>query len=165
MKIFYIKINDNDYENLDRSELKKLQSELGHKLVDYVGKTVYKIENRAIIIENNKPKFKFSDIQFNISHSNQYVITAFDNYPIGIDLEYMKDRNFKEISRHYNIGTDNKIEFYKKWTQLEANIKIQTNPQQTYTEKFEADYMLTIVSANPEKIEPEFILIEQALVL
>ena len=109
----------------------------------------------VVIFKNNKPKFKFSDIQFNITHSNQFVMAAFDKYPVGIDLEYMKDRNFTEISKHYNLNTDNKTEFYKKWTQLEATIKIQADSKQTYTEKFESNYMLTIVSTNPEKINPE----------
>lgn len=155
MKAYYIKLNNEVTKNLNRIELKKLQSVLGYKLVDYVAKKVYKIENHNIIKNNNKPEFENSNIHFNISHSNQIIIVAFDKYPLGIDIEFMKERDFEKLGQHYNLNTSNKTEFYKKWTQLEAEIKIQSETKQTLTKEFENNYMLSIKSSNPEPLKLE----------
>ena len=143
-------------DELSRTQKKKFQSELGKYIVDYVGKNIYNIPNRSLTIEKNKPKFTYSDIKFSISHSNNIVAVAFDDYSVGIDIEQMKDRDFSKLGNHYGINTDNKTEFYKKWTQLEAGIKIQAKAEQTYTTEFENDYMLTIATANPQKTEYVF---------
>ncbi len=143
-------------DELSRTQKKKFQSELGRYIVDYVGKNIYNIPNRSLTIEKNKPKFTHSDIKFSISHSNNIVAVAFDDYSVGIDIEQMKDRDFSKLGNHYGINTDNKTEFYKKWTQLEAGIKIQAKAEQTYTTEFENDYMLTIATANPQKTEYVF---------
>ena len=157
MKIYYVKLDNNEVEKLSRAELKKLQSLTGRKIVDYVGKNYYSVNDREIIVENNKPKFKNSEIQFSISHSDKIVAVAFDGYPVGLDIEFMKERNFKQLGEHYNINTSDKIEFYKKWTQLEAEIKLQTKPEQSFTDVFEEKYMLTVVSSQKEKlfVKPE----------
>ena len=155
MKIFYIVIQNDITDELSRTMKKKFQSELGRYIVDYVGENIYKISDRTLTVEKNKPKFIHSDIKFSITHSNNIVAVAFDDYSVGIDVEQMKDRDFSKLGNHYGINTDNKTEFYKKWTQLEAGIKIQAKPEQTYTTEFENDYMLTIVSANPQK--PEYV--------
>ena len=155
MKIYYIKLNDEDVKGLTRREIKQLQSKLGKRIVDFIGEKIFNIENRSLIINNNKPEFEYSDIQFNISHSNRIIIAAFDDYPLGIDVEYMKERDFKKLAKHYSINTSDKTEFYKKWTQLEAEIKIQSEIRQTFSTKFENDYMLTITSSNPETLTLE----------
>ncbi|MEE3349010.1 MAG: lipoyl synthase [Candidatus Gastranaerophilaceae bacterium] len=156
MKIFYIVMQNDTTDELSRTQKKKFQSELGRYIVDYVGKNIYNIPNRSLTIEKNKPKFTHSDIKFSISHSNNIVAVAFDDYSVGIDIEQMKDRDFSKLGNHYGINTDNKTEFYKKWTQLEAEIKIQAKAEQTYTTEFENDYMLTIATANPQKTEYVF---------
>ena len=159
MEIYYVNLDDNLFKNLSKPELKKLQSSTGRKIVDYAGAEFYKITDREIIIENNKPKFKNSDIQFSISHSNQIVAVAFDDYPIGLDVEYMKERDFKSLGQHYDINTDDKIDFYKKWTQLEAEIKLQAKPEQICTEILLKDYMLTVASSK----KVDFIIKKQEL--
>ena len=156
MIIFYVILDYLD-KNISRTELKKIQSEIGHKIVDFAGKNYYHIDNRETVIKNNKPEFKYSNVQFNISHSCNMVAVGFDDYPIGIDIEYMKERNFKKLGEHYNINTDDKIEFYEKWTQLEAKIKLQYDAEQIYTKIIKKDYMLTIMTANKEKKSPQFI--------
>ena len=161
MEIYYVKLDDNLFKNLSKPELKKLQSSTGRKIVDYAGAEFYKITDREIIIENNKPKFKNSDIQFSISHSNQIVAVAFDDYPIGLDVEYMKERDFKSLGQHYDINTDDKIDFYKKWTQLEAEIKLQVKPEQIRTEILLKEYMMS--AASSKKVD--FIIKKQELKL
>lgn len=155
MKIFFVKLNNSQVENLSKSELKKLQSQIGRKIVDFVARQCYSINDREIVIKNNKPKFKNSELQFSISHSNQIITVAFDEYPVGLDVEFMKERDFKRLGEHYNINTDDKYEFYKKWTQLEAEIKLQAKPQQIHTEIFESEYMLTVMTTKKDAINIE----------
>lgn len=160
MQIYYKKLSDKQTENLTRSEVKKLQSKIGREIINYVMLNVYKIPAPEIVIENNKPKFLNSNIHFSITHSNKIIAVAFDNFPLGFDIEYMKDRDFKALSKHYDIKTSDKIEFYKKWTQIEAEIKIQSKTKQMVTEEFENDYMMSLASSNPEKLNITKILIK-----
>jgi len=159
MKVFYTKIDENLMGKYSRSELRKLQSELGRNIVTFVGKNIYKLTDTNIIIENNKPRFKNSDIQFSITHSKNIVLVAFDEFSIGVDIEYMKDRDFKKFLGHYGITSTDKIGFYKQWTELEAKIKLQENAEWIYSQEFNNDYMLTIASSNKQS-KPEIELSE-----
>ena len=156
MKIFYVKLDKGETEKLSRRELKALQSGIGRKIIDYVGKNIYNLSDTTVIEENSKPKFLNSDIQFSISHSNEIIAAAFDDFPLGLDIEYMKDRDFGKLSGHYGIKTKDKFEFYRQWTQLEAKIKIQSDIKNSYTDIFGEKYMLTIVSSNPYNLRVEF---------
>ena len=156
MKIFYAELEENKTENISRAELKALQSDIGRKIVKYVSKNIYNIADTTLIEENSKPKFLNSDVQFSISHSNKIVAVAFDNFPVGLDVEYMKERDFKRLSGHYGINATDKIGFYKQWTQLEAKIKIQADIKNTYTDIFEENYMLTAASSSPNDLIIEF---------
>ena len=138
MKIFYIEIKDTEYK-----EKKKLQSALGRHLAKEVAKTFYNIEDTEIVVENNKPKFKNANLCFNISHSNNIVAVAFDIMPLGLDVEYMKERDFKALLERYNINSDNKDLFYQFWTEYEASIKIQSETIQKICFKLKDDYMLS----------------------
>jgi 4'-phosphopantetheinyl transferase len=54
----------------------------------------YNIDYNDITIlenENGKPYIKDSNIYYSISHSNEYVIVAIDEKPIGIDIQFIKD--------------------------------------------------------------------------
>ena len=155
MKIFYKKLSEEQIKDLSRSEIKKLQSKTGREIVDYIAKNIYKIENPEIIVENSKPKFLNSDIHFSITHSNRIVAVAFDKFPVGFDIEYIKDRDFAGLAKHYNITVTEKTGFYKKWTQIEAEIKIQSEIKQSLTELFDSEYMMSIVSSNPEELKFE----------
>ena len=160
MKIFYVKLDKNKKEQLSRKELKALQSDTGYHIIEFVGKNIYNIKDTTVVEENSKPKFMNSDIQFSISHSNEIIAVAFDSYPLGLDIEYMKDRDFKSLSGHYGINATDKIEFYKQWTKLEAGIKIQADIKNSYTNVFEDNYMLTVVSSNPNGLNMEFLKVD-----
>ena len=145
MKIFYIEFN-----NIQGISKKKLQSALGRHLVKEVARVFYDIQDTEIIVENNKPKFKNVDLCFNISHSNNIVAVAFDTNPLGLDVEHMKDRNFKMLLERYNIDSNDKNLFYQFWTQYEASIKIQSEIKQKLCFKLKDDYMLSLFSSNPD---------------
>ena len=139
MKIFYIEFN-----NIQGISKKKLQSALGRHLVKEVARVFYDIQDTEIIVENNKPKFKNVDLCFNISHSNNIVAVAFDTNPLGLDVEHMKDRNFKMLLERYNIDSDDKNLFYQFWTEYEASIKIQSEIKQKLCFKLKDDYILSV---------------------
>ena len=51
--------------------------------------------NNITILENEygKPYIKDSNIYYSISHSNNLVMVAIDDKPIGIDIQFIKDKN------------------------------------------------------------------------
>ena len=148
MKIFYIEIKNTS--KLKRIEKKKLQSQLGRHLAKQIAEVFYNVQNTEIIIENNKPKFKNSELCFNISHSENIVAVAFDDYPLGLDVEYMKDRDFKTLLERYKIDSNDKNLFYQFWTEYEAEIKIQADIKQKICFNLLPNYMLSLFSSNPD---------------
>ena len=155
MKIFYLDINEYSADMYflksfgDRkflSEKKEMQHCYGRFLVKTAAKEFYKIEDTQIEIVNSKPRFKNSELNFSISHSNNIVMAAFDENPIGLDIEFMKERNFKEIFERYNYKSKNisKDVFYKFWTEYEAAIKLQGSPKTKITFSFKDNFMVTV---------------------
>ena len=145
MKIFYINLKTNN-----NNRKRKLQSEIGRHLTKQVAREFYNVENTEIIVENNKPKFKHSNLCFNISHSNNIIAVAFDENPLGLDIEYMKERDFRSLLKRYNIDSDDKNLFYQFWTEYEASIKIQAKINQKICFKLLSDYMLSLFSSSPD---------------
>ena len=129
MKIFYININEFPLEETILEQYaeqnKKQQHCYGRYLVHNVAKKVFGIDNTEIEIVKKKPKFKYNNLQFSISHSENMVIAAFDEKPLGADIEIMKERNFKDLFARYNIQSNSKELFYTYWTEYEATIKLQ----------------------------------------
>lgn len=93
------------------------------------------LKNREIIFVRNKhgkpylkdhPKF-----QFNISHTRNAIVAAFSNNEIGIDVEPIRQPNYKIAARFFTpseykyILNDKNQErtFYEIWTKKEAYIK------------------------------------------
>lgn len=156
MKIFYIDtakyLIDNDFLRTfgDRkflSEEKEKQHCFGRFLVKTVAKNFFQLENSDIETVNKKPRFKNNKLHFSISHSENIVLAAFDENPIGADIEFMKERNFKELFARYNYKGENisKELFYKFWTEYEAGIKLQGSPKNKITTKFQENFMLSVV--------------------
>ncbi len=155
MKIFYLDINEYsvDIDFLksfgDRkflSEKKEIQHCYGRFLVKTAAKEFFMLNDTEIVIVNKKPRFKNSELHFSISHSNNIVMAAFDENPVGLDIEFMKERNFKEIFERYNYKGKNisKELFYKFWTEYEADIKLQGSPKTKITFPFKDNFMVTV---------------------
>ena len=93
----------------------------------------------------SKPYFKNSNLQFSISHSENIVLVAFDNNPVGADIEIMKDRNFKDIFARYNIKENATKElFYTFWTEFEAKLKLQETPKTKIHFPFQDKFMVSV---------------------
>ncbi len=169
MEIYYInsdeflKTHDSDFlrKYTDGCEFKSMKRFVQHALGRYLIKTaaqeIYRIENTEITIENDKPKFKHGGICFSISHSGKYIAAAFDRAECGLDIEEMKPRDLEALSKRYEREFTSTEDFYKFWTEYEAEIKLQQSPQAKYSAVFQKDFMLTVVSADSTFSQPSCI--------
>jgi len=160
MEIFYLKksriYNILDFKSLEyfsdnrrySSQDKYYEHLLGLFLARFVAKNIYNIENTEIELKNKKPCFRFSDLNFSISHSQDVILCAFSKNSIGADVEYIRERDFSLILSRYgdNIENPTKEYFYKFWTKHEALIKLGVQEKSSFNIVLEKDYMLTCVS-------------------
>ena len=158
MNIFYINIDefknthDKDFllQYADRefkSEKRFFEYTIGRYLINNVAQKIYKIDNAKIVTETNgKPKFAHSDLHFSLSHSKNYAVACFDENECGIDIEFIKERDFKKLSQHYEQNFKNAGEFYKFWTLKEASYKQNSAVNDYCTTIFKENYYLTITS-------------------
>lgn len=140
-----------------QSEKRLIQYSLGRFLVKSAGENFYGLKNPEVEIFNNKPSFKEGKVFFSISHSANYVAAAFDTAECGLDIEKMKHRNFKLLAKRYKRDFNSIENFYKFWTEYEAEIKLQQKIQGKFSCIFQDDFMLTAVSANSAFSEPSCI--------
>jgi 4'-phosphopantetheinyl transferase len=75
----------------------------------------------------------FSDFQFNLSHSGQWVVCAVDQLPVGVDVEEMLPMDIQSVEKFFSIeeqrylnnfsGIERHEQFYNLWTLKESYIK------------------------------------------
>ncbi|WP_434304888.1 4'-phosphopantetheinyl transferase family protein [Clostridium botulinum] len=155
MEIYAVKISDINEEKLNElcllidSEKKykvekfvnkrdKIRTLIGEILIRTIIVEKIKIGNKHIKFNKNqygKPYLKeYSNFNFNISHSGEYVLCAVDNKSIGIDVEEVKHIECEEIAKNfftikefdYIANQDLKFQldrFYEIWTLKESYIK------------------------------------------
>ncbi|NSB12641.1 4'-phosphopantetheinyl transferase family protein [Clostridium beijerinckii] len=155
MEIYVVKISDIYEEKINRlsllisSEKKdrinkfihkkdKIRALIGEILIRSIINAKFNLINKYIIFSKNeygKPYLKcYPDFKFNISHSGEFVVCAIDNKDIGIDIEYIKNIEYKEIAKkffsenefEYIIKNNIDIQlnkFYEIWTLKESYIK------------------------------------------
>ena len=83
--------------------------------------------------ENQKPRLKnFPDFHFNISHSGDFSVCAFDSYPVGVDVEKVRSIDSKRLAAHFfspreqaalEKAPDPLAEFFRLWTAKESVVK------------------------------------------
>ena len=155
MKIYAVKISDINEEKLDKLCL-SIDSEKRHRIERFINKkdkiraSIGEILIRSIIIrelniENEYIKFGknqygkpylqgYPDFNFNISHSEDFVVCAVDSKPVGIDIEAVKRIEYKDIAknffteREFNYIVKQKSDiqlnkFYEIWTLKESYMK------------------------------------------
>lgn len=86
-----------------------------------------------IYFDKQYKNIKNTPLYSSLSHSKNHAILAISHKPVGVDLEFIKDRDFKA---HMDFCFSNKqrakvekskeplIEFYRIWTLKEARIKL-----------------------------------------
>ncbi len=142
-------------ENFQGSSAHKKQRNAGRYIIEYAAKNFYNIQNSELEIINNKPKFKYSDIEFSISHSRCIAAVCFDKNPIGLDIEKILPRDYNSIAERMNfILKENSLEeFYRQWTLYEANYKLNREMKNCYSFTFENEYIISIASADETDIK------------
>jgi phosphopantetheinyl transferase len=86
-------------------------------LLKYLLSNFYKKDSQ--ILEDNGKPYIDDKLHFSISHSQNILVIAFDEYPIGIDIEYsLKDRKYNDLLKQMGCEATRDIskeEFYKIW--------------------------------------------------
>lgn len=74
------------------------------------------------IIRTNgkKPYFDSEEVFFNLSHSHGVVMLGISHTPIGVDIEKIRDIDFKRFDF---IEAEDLDEFFEKWTERESYLK------------------------------------------
>lgn len=122
---------------------------IGRYLIKSIAKKIYKLSSVEIMTKNNgKPVFKNSNLNFSLSHSNEYVVAVFDTQPCAVDIELVKNRDLTQLSNRYKQNFNSLVDFYKFWTCKEALYKLGTDAKEIYTTTFEQKYILTAASVN-----------------
>ena len=144
--------------NLFKSQKRIEQYCLGRFLIKYVLKKYYSIENPTIVLKNKKPCLQLNNendlqISFSLSHSRNMIMAAFyasneKDVELGLDIEYMKPRDFEKLLKYYQVETDvyDAKTFYSFWTQYEANIKLQSVQKTMFTCGFLNEFILSLVT-------------------
>ena len=143
LEIYYLDINkilhlidkDSLYSFVEKKDFKSEERKIQHALGRFLTKIIalkHNIETPQIYIKNNKPYFENNTLFFSITHTKNIVAVAIWKDNIGIDIEFMKDRDFAKYFERYSItpnGND-KNSFYEFWTKYEAEIKLQEEKEQ-----------------------------------
>lgn len=105
---------------------------LKHALMDQ-GLDLYDIEFEYGA--SGKPALKKSlGVEFNLSHSGDWIVCAISEKPVGIDVEHIKERDFELLARHCLTDAEQlelaslnpearKDYFFKRWTIKESYVK------------------------------------------
>ena len=126
MDIWFIKLIDNS--SLNRIDLNKRQKLYSKIFLKKILEQFY--NNHSEILNDGGRKYLADNsLYFSISHSNNLISYVFDKKPVGIDVEYIRERKFKNILSYYGIDAPDilKEEFYKIWTTYEAEYKSKTD--------------------------------------
>ncbi len=126
---------------------------VGELMVRAVLGEKFGLQNSQIIFEfsnNGKPKLKENEnIHFNISHSGNWVVCAFSNLQVGVDVEKIRKVNFEiarrffsdeEVFRLFSLPENLQTEyFFDLWTLKESYLKAVgtglTKPLKSFTVK------------------------------
>lgn len=75
-----------------------------------------------------KPKFVGNDTHFSLSHCGDKFVLAFSFSEIGVDLELVRNIDFEKFNSKYDLQAKSNLEFFEKWTYLEAISKYSQIP-------------------------------------
>lgn len=162
MDIFIIdknKVKVHDRKILERFQYKnfsdadKLKEHcLSYYLLDKILRDNYNVENRELEFISQKPYLKSREVHFSISHSRNFIAIAISSYNCGIDIEFIKERDFVKIARRMKFEECSSLDdFYKKWTEYEAAYKLNDEYKKIKHYNYE-NYMISAVSTNNNEI-------------
>jgi 4'-phosphopantetheinyl transferase len=169
----YLKLLPQDeqaYFNQVNSPKRQIQFLIGRVLLRTSLSDILAIPPSDILLTKTESgKLELADksfkLHFNISHSNNMVAVAIDKAVVGLDIEFMKPRDFDQLAttafsevNSQSIkqldGKAKKELFYTYWTQKEAAIKYGQAGEYNFTSlKYENDYMLSVAHEGDVDLE------------
>ena len=159
MKIFIVRIKDflksidkTSFEKVYKSDKRNMEFQLGRFITKYIASSVYGLDNTEIDVDNKKPYFTNSSLNFSISHSNNIWGVAFSEGVIGLDIEKFKQRDLNRLSEYFKKKFKTLEEFYQYWTVYEANYKSKLSNEIQKSFKFE-DYFVSISAENNTELK------------
>jgi 4'-phosphopantetheinyl transferase len=130
--------------------------------------------------ENSKPFFNLrSSLHFNVSHSGQWVVAAFSDKPVGIDVEKIRDVNLQIAHRFFSPeeisflmrtpGQRRKSCFFDFWTLKESYLKAigtgLTRPLSSFTISYSGNKIHLDESGKPVDVCLSHLDLEEGYVL
>lgn len=111
----------------NKTDAKQKRQELIKTILLKYTKLPFKIETTG----PGKPYLDTAEIHFNISHSRNILLIAISHFPIGIDFEFIKKKDYPHFSQYFwgkdLISTypqyNQPLAFFQAWTQTEAWVK------------------------------------------
>ena len=105
-----------------------VKKEKSKDMLKHILKKYYSIESEISYTPQGKPYLASGEKHFSISHSGEMVIMAFSDSQVGIDIELIKNRDYKKISQKYFIEEEQKRissleSFLVLWTKKESFLK------------------------------------------
>ncbi len=119
-------------------------------MVDRILSNLYDISNREIEFVSGKPFLETREKYFSISHSGEYIVLAFSDVDCGVDIEKIKERDFKSISKRMKFKCGTKEDFYYEWTKYESEYKLSLSPKYTKQFRYE-DYVVSASTPNKQE--------------
>lgn len=173
LNVFQTQLSDQERARLNQMKSVKRQKEflIGRALIKKACAKLFKQSPEHIQIESNEKGALFLPEHptyfISLSHSDRYIILAIASYPIGIDIEKIKNRPIDALMQH-EFPTDKPTDwshltthdkaclFYTLWTQKEAAFKLKSIQEQRknihfFTLKGPNEYAISISSYNQIK--------------
>ena len=149
-------LKNSEYENiLSKSELERVRKFSSQKRKNEF------ILGRILLRAYLSKKLRKEEKQLfaSISHSNDYVVVAIDYFPLGIDIEFKKERKdffklskvaFNDKNLIYKIKDEKDLEkikdyFYNAWTKKEALYKLESTLK-NYKNDFSSSYKIKFIN-------------------
>ena len=140
-----------EFQNKNISDSLKLKEHcFSYYMLDWILKDIFNIMNRDIEFVEKKPYLITREKFFSLSHSKKYIAIGISNHECGIDIEKIKQRDFKAISERMNFKAENLKEFYFEWTKYEAEYKLGEISKSINQTEFDG-YIITAVSLYPDE--------------
>lgn len=135
MKIFIGDISEIKADNISilsidrKNKISNYKNEIDKKLSILTGLLLLKAlgdKSYQIKYSNNGKPYLDNGPYFSISHSGTKAVVVTSNFPIGVDIQLMKNPDYNLCEKYFSKEEQkitNSVDFYKAWTSKEAYCK------------------------------------------
>ena len=115
------------FPNASKREIERIAGDYLIKTV--VSSHVVKDPSEIEILRAGKPRLKNSEIQFNLSHSEDWILLGVGEMPLGVDIQKISSIREKVMEAYYTESEKELVKeygvtaFYEIWTKKESYVK------------------------------------------